>query len=300
MVTRENESNKKETNPLYQEDSSPNNNDDLNLSEYSKFHFNFDNNIEDIKQVINRAPELKINLLSSHSTQKCVPENIDPFGLKSSLRYPKDGYTYFGYVNSRNSTLNIKLDFLINPLEGDENEERFIGQHFYIRFNPYDLSYYIKDLGQGYGTFMKLTKEIKLVNDLLINIGESYLVSSCEGDDINDIITIKIFNRNGNYNPVILNHILKKKFYLGRCTECDGVIDDPLLSSIHCTMYYKDNEGWFLKDGKDTSSEKEESKQSTNGTWVFISEEEKIYDKMQFKENKNLFECLYVYNPIIN
>ena len=65
-------------------------------------------------------------------------------------------------------------------------------------------------------------------------------------------------------------------------------------------MYYKDNEGWFLKDGKDTSSEKEESKQSTNGTWVFISEEEKIYDKMQFKENKNLFECLYVYNPIIN
>ena len=277
-----------------QDDLSNNNNDEMKLFDCSSLNMNFDNNIEDIEQVANKAPELKLNLLSSHSNQTALPDNINPFGLKSSLRFPKDGFTYFGYVNSRNSTMNIKLDFLINPLEGEENEERFIGQHFYIRFNPYDLSYYIKDLGKGYGTFMKLNKEIKLVNEMLINIGESYLVSCYDGSN-EEYLTIKIFNRNESYIPVCLNHNVKKRIYFGRCSECDRVIDDLLLSSVHCTMVYVEGRGWMLRDGKDNGLERE-NKRSTNGTWVFISEEEKIYDGMQFKENTNLFECLYVEN----
>lgn len=37
------------------------------------------------------------------------------------------------------------------------------------------MKYYIQDLGNGFGTFLKIQSETILKNDTLINIGESYL-----------------------------------------------------------------------------------------------------------------------------
>ena len=51
-----------------------------------------------------------------------------------------------------------------------------------IKFNPDDLNYYIKDLGRGFGTFIKIQEWTELKNNLLLNIGENYIVFSL-GDE---------------------------------------------------------------------------------------------------------------------
>ena len=47
------------------------------------------------------------------------------------------------------------------------------------------------------------------------------------------------------------------------------------LSRVQCRIDYIDDK-WIIKDGTG-------QKPSTNGTWVFAGEDEKIYDKMVFK-----------------
>lgn len=40
------------------------------------------------------------------------------------------------------------------------------------------MKYYIKDLGIGYGAFVKLTRPLVLKDNFLINMGESYIVAN--------------------------------------------------------------------------------------------------------------------------
>lgn len=38
------------------------------------------------------------------------------------------------------------------------------------------MKYYLRDLGHGFGTFIKILEEIKIKQNLLMNIGENYIV----------------------------------------------------------------------------------------------------------------------------
>ena len=49
-------------------------------------------------------------------------------------------------------------------------------KHFQIRFNSEDLKYYIIDLGFAFEIFMKILTEIKIKDNYLINLGNSYIV----------------------------------------------------------------------------------------------------------------------------
>lgn len=51
------------------------------------------------------------------------------------------------------------------------------GRQFYIKFDPNDNHYKIRDLGKGYGAFAKLQGSIIIRDSFLINIGESYVVA---------------------------------------------------------------------------------------------------------------------------
>ena len=66
----------------------------------------------------------------------------------------------------------------------DNYEPRYKGRHFQIRFDPTDLNYYIQDLGCGFGKFMKLTEEIAIKDNYLINLGNSYIVCIYGNDDL--------------------------------------------------------------------------------------------------------------------
>ena len=78
--------------------------------------------------------------------------------------------------------------------------------------------------------------------------------------------------------------------------SCDVIIDDNLLSRVHCTILYKIGIGWFIRDGKINIDDNNCFKPSTNSTWLFLINEIPIYDGMIFKSNQNLFQCNYIYN----
>ena len=275
------------------------NNNENNLNEIDN-----ENYINQIKKVYNKSPKLNVEILNSYIIPRGFVIQIDPLGMVSnSLRNIRDGTVYFGFFspedeNSKDeNNNNNQIDFLIKPKDGNY-ESRFVGKHFQIKFNPNDLKYYIKDLGFGYGTFAKLMKETLIKDNYLINIGNSYIVCSYgiddkEKDDDKNILNIKIFD-NTKRNPFLCKPNENKKYLIGRDVKCDIIIDDSLLSRIHCTIYYdNEKEMWFIHDGTMKKNKEGEFKYSTNGTWLFLIDDTMIENDMIFKANQNLYQCKY-------
>jgi hypothetical protein len=68
-----------------------------------------------------------------------------------------------------------------------------------IGFNTNMACYTIRDLGSGYGCFMKIRNEIRLRNNCLVSIGDSYIVINIEEES--NYINLKIFTGNGIITP---------------------------------------------------------------------------------------------------
>jgi hypothetical protein len=253
--------------------------------------------LKELKKVYEKSPKLNLEILRSYNLKKGEILKIDAYGMIKSFRNKKDGYTYFGYYpNNRKN----EVDFILKPIE-ENFEQRFIGKHFQIKFNPYDLKYYILDLGCGFGTFRKLIIDTIITDNFLINIGNSYIVFTYddrnnykneEDKDIIKILRLKIFSGTLRSEQVLINPLIQNKIYIGRDSNNYIIIQDNLLSKIHCTVYFKDNLEWVIQDGY--VNELNIIKPSTNGTWLMLNVETEIKNEMIFKSNQNLFKCKYV------
>lgn len=84
-----------------------------------------------------------------------------------------DNHTSSSDPNQRDNL----LDFII-PNTNEEEVVKHQGRQFQIAFEPDCLKYKIKDLGIGYGVFVKLTDNLVLKDNFLINMGESYIVAN--------------------------------------------------------------------------------------------------------------------------
>ena len=276
-------------------------NNDLNTSNTN------DNNIPSIsvsllKQLVNKADKLEIEIINSLLLDSNTKIEINALGMvQGSKRKEKDGITYFGLIDENNSyidtTSNEDIDYIINANDiGDNNN--LLGRHFRIRFDINKMKYFIKDLGKGFGTFKKIIEKEKIKDSYLLNIGNSYIVCTFgldeyyqEGDKIEDddnILNIKVFSEIPQTEPHFFNPKQFKRIYIGRYISCNIIIDDSLLSRIHCTLEYDDEVGWVIYDGKIDDNE---NKKSTNGTWLYLIEEIPIENGLIFKNNKNAFEC---------
>jgi pSer/pThr/pTyr-binding forkhead associated (FHA) protein len=235
---------------------------------------------------------LDLEVINSWNLPKGLKLHINKDHLDNSLRNENDGKIYFGFQKDINiSNEKPYIDYLLLPKDNDY-DNKFIGIHFQIRYDEKNNKYYIKDLGSGYGTFIKLIEPLKIKNNLLINIGDTFIVFSFkENDEKNENIILKIFT--GNEQSEIFEFNSEKKIIIfGRETSCDVHIEDKLLSRKHCYIYYNENENnneesncWYIKDGDLTG------KKSTNDTWLYALEDTLIYDQMIFKTNHNLFKC---------
>ena len=236
--------------------------------------------------IINNKVFLDLEVINSWILPKGLLLHINNEGLENSLRNKKDGITYFGFIKDYNkNNSNNEIDYIINPKD-EEYDERYIGRHFKIEFNV--NKYFIQDLGFGFGTFIKIINELKIKDNYLVNIGETYLVFTIDENKIN----IKIFSGNEKYEPFIFNNDIIEPIFIGRDCDCLISIEDKRLSRIHCTLNYnKENKFWFLKDGGNNNF-------STNGTWLYAAEEYEIFDGMIFKTNHNLFKCKYKYEKL--
>ena len=231
---------------------------------------------------------LDLEILNSWNLPIGLQLHLDEFGLKNSIRNKGDGFTYFGFQTEESLNTEPFIDYLLGPKD-QEYDEQFAGKHFQIRYDNDTKKYYIKDLGNGFGTFIKLINEQKIKDNLLINIGETYIVFSFNNDNENEII-IKLFSGEEQQNTYTFNSDNQKCIIIGRDSYlCDIIIDDKMLSRVHCCINYKEKgeeKGWYIKDGN------LQGKKSTNDTWFYSAEETLIYNQMIFKTNHNLFKCL--------
>ena len=282
-----------------------NNNENNNNIEENTFLMDTElipKDIEKIKKVYPSSKKLILEIMSNNMTDKFSSIEIDPYGYVDSKRGKKDGITYFGYQNG-----DWGVDYQFKNTDNYIYEDAFIGKHFMIKFNPNDLNYYIKDLGKGFGTFIKIQEWTELKNNLLLNIGENYIVFSF-GDDEDEEKEMNEKNNKDNINNDYNNCLNVKIFSMksqkiftltpdncpctiGRSSDNSIVIDDDMLSRIHCTIDFNKDK-WFIQDGYAKNGLKEEEiKKSTNGSWIYAYDEIPITDKMIFKANHNLFIC---------
>jgi pSer/pThr/pTyr-binding forkhead associated (FHA) protein len=228
---------------------------------------------------------------------------ITPFGVENSLRNKKDGFVFFGSQNDTEYPLN---DFIIRVKDND-NDEKNKGRHFQITFSPVKMKYFIRDLGSGFGSFLKIEEDTPLKNNTLINIGETYIVVTLETDEEfsllnnNDkqegkanenILMLKIFSDQSRHDLITFDPS-QKEITMGRSHECTCVLSDTMLSRIHCSIEFLYGK-WVIRDGyvsKSTIEPDGKNKHSTNGTWIYLSDDIPIRNDMVFKANHTLFQC---------
>lgn len=142
---------------------------------------------------------------------------------------------------------------------------------------------------------------IEIKNNSLLSLGENYLVITLGIDE--DIlleendngfvkseknINFKMFS--GNIKQCNLTFSPNKTpIIIGRSKDCDVIIEDKMLSRFHCSIEFRKDK-WFVTDGY---LENNNIKKSTNGTWIYASEDTLISNGMIFKANNSLFICSF-------
>lgn len=252
------------------------------------------------------APVLHLKVISSSSLPKGTVITINAQGVVGSFRNGKDGITYFGCkkrakrVSKHVRQTEILNDFIIPPIS-QEIAKKHRGRHFKIEYNITQNCYKIKDLGIGFGTFYKLDFPLVLKDNHLLNMGLIFIIANFPSEEnaeaINQRNAVRGPGANGTNTLLQLKcfggpcqgevHTLEpsnRPYRIGRHEECEIHIEDNLLSKFQCSAEYTEGNGWILKDGKD-------NKPSTNGTWLYIGEEQTIYNGMIFKASQTLFQA---------
>ena len=254
--------------------------------------------IKKLNEIENKAPKLELTIVESLFLEEKLKIKINAKGLeKGSLRNKNDGLTYFGLLSPSNENINKNIDF--NTGNNDiinTNSDIHYGLQFRIKFDINDYCYYIKDcsFGKGYGTFMKVYKEMKIRDNTLINVGNNYIVltfgvdEELEGNDTIDenqkILSVKVFRGELVNYSYVFNQTQINKILIGKGENCNIVLNDDVLDEIHCVIEFKNLKGWVISDGYN-------QKNSENGTWICLSEETKIFEGMLIQSNQNIYKC---------
>ena len=256
-----------------------------------------------LKESVDTAPKLELIVKESLFLEENLKIKINALGLEESSKKELNGKTYFGLPSPVDEKINKKIDFptgnndIINT-----NSDIHYGVQFRIKFDIDEYCYYIKDCsyGRGYGTFMKVINGMKIRDNMLINIGNNYLVITFGVDDSEPeenntidenqkILSIKVFGGDLVNYSYAFNANQVNKILIGKDEKCNVVLIDELLDDVHCMIEFKNNKGWILYDGY-------ENKNSENGTWVSLAEDTQIYDGMLIQSNQNIYLCHLIEN----
>ncbi len=250
---------------------------------------------------IGKAPLLFLIIQDSTGLVRGTTFNINACGLQGSARGGSDGFVYLGTDPTND---------IVMP-----KEETGIGErHLAIKYGIEAKCYYIKDLGEGTGTFIKIESPLELQHGYILSFSDTHLVvhMKIEGkiqlrflDGPKSDQTLYDFWLRENKKTQNHGSTFDKEdrvIRIGRMSDCDIKFDDTSLSRYQCTyhffggrwflekiqkkyrLYYKENQ-WVVEDGYN-------GKGSTNGTWLFVDEFFKIYDGMVFKAGQTLFNIL--------
>ena len=274
--------------------------------------------------------EISSNKVSSRTNKEEIEEGKndgfsqfsrkDLEGGESSNRSNENKYRKINKINSKksnsrqnanhtsntndkitNKDTNISKEYL-NDIKINEEEMNYLyGRFFQIKYNQNFNEYFIKDLGNGMGTFVKINRQIILSNNSLVCIGNTFMVIHLEEFEDNQMLSLKFYNKNDNSETkeFLINSGEQQSISIGRNAMNDIIINDSLMSKTHCSLKYNEYSGWSLTDGierliTENGEEAVEIIPSTNGTWILAVDEHKIYNGMIFKSGFYVFSCSLV------
>eukprot|EP00826_Nyctotherus_ovalis_P007522 TRINITY_DN11898_c0_g2_i4.p1 TRINITY_DN11898_c0_g2~~TRINITY_DN11898_c0_g2_i4.p1 ORF type:complete len:241 (+),score=58.08 TRINITY_DN11898_c0_g2_i4:79-723(+) len=126
---------------------------------------------------------------------------VNALGAENSLRGAADGVTYFGCKKRSEPNGEVINDIVIKSKD-KEVGLKYVGRHFQIQYSIEESAYKIKDLGVGFGTYVRLENPLALKDNLLISMGESFLIINLISEDkenvINKKLRIKVFSKSSN------------------------------------------------------------------------------------------------------
>lgn len=76
-------------------------------------------------------------------------------------------------------------DFII-PVCKKEDKEKHAGRQFQIRYEERADNFFIKDLGIGYGVFTETIGPVMIKDNMLVNMGESYIVTNLQQEELSE------------------------------------------------------------------------------------------------------------------
>ena len=206
----------------------------------------------------NLIDEIELNQNFISSKFKNINKNFDDKTKKIS----------FGKDNSSDYIID---DNSINPIQ------------FYIGYNEIKNNFYIMDNLSGTGTFIKLNKEVKIEQDMIISFCVDYMYFTINhlNDGYNEL-NIKFLNKDkNNEKDSVISFDNKKdlRFTIGRSHNCNYQYDDDSVSKVQCTIIFQNN-NWYLYDGYVCNLEK---KVSTNGLWLLTNKSICLKNQMILK-----------------
>lgn len=234
-----------------------------------------------LEAAVNYAKVLQLTVLSSAALPRQSIVTITAQGLEGSGRQALDGHTYFGNCKRVKHTGEIVNDFIIPT--GDSGKYR--GQQFDIFYDIHSDGYFIRDLGAGFGTFLKVSHELRLRDNHLLNMGDNFILVNLQGE-LNKL-RLKVYGLKGSIDVFYFNAKEYDSSYvsLGRVPQCDIQLTGSLASKVQACISHTESRGWVLVDGDAVSN-----KNSTNGTWLYLSDRHELTTGMVFKSNHSVFE----------
>ena len=124
----------------------------------------------------------KLTLVVIDSVHMAVGQEYEiyPYGLKDSERNSKDGCVYAGSLQYEN---NLRINDILLP-----ETEKGVGQKHFMIFHNQNAtekgSYYIKDLGNGMGTFIRLQHALDIQDNFIVSLGSSHLKINFDNESV--------------------------------------------------------------------------------------------------------------------
>lgn len=223
---------------------------------------------------------LIIKVINSGPIAKDTRLAISHLGLEGSKRQANDGKVFFG---SKRKEYGKTVNDIVIPLQKENQSDKFRGRHFVIVYNIEKDRFFIKDLGKGFGVYMRINFPIVLKDNAVINIGSSFLIFGLS-EDKSPVLSIRIMGEENDSNQFDPIDYIDDVITLGRGITCTLRFEDTLLSKVHSYISYVGDK-WILTDG-------DQQKNSTNGTWVYIADETLVFSSMIFKSNQCVFQVV--------
>jgi len=211
------------------------------------------------------APVLTLKVVSSTSLPANSILRVTAEGYEHSLRDARDGVTYFGCKKRGKREDGNKgevVNDVVMTIADRETAEKHRGRHFEISYKSDQQSYWIRDLGVGFGAFLRVDEKTRLRDNTLVNIGESFVVVNLESAERSKL-KLKLFGGpcKGEVYHFSADDFVDTCIRIGRAATSEIVIEDSLISKCHSSIYH-DSGVWYLSDG-----DLEKGRGSTNGTW---------------------------------